>query len=227
MPGYVTEGVKGLTVANVSPDEDEEDETLDKTDCDTGEEEDLDALMDKYKYGYRNVDEVPDPQEESRRSAQKAFQKLAKYRPSLDPPPLHPLSLKEFIMARTEGAHLGRAMDESLEEQSWQCTVWMSTTAAESENTETVTRVVQSVLSSPLFLELFGCEALVEDKEVFKKLPPGVPVQIEIPLLASLVASVLVRGVSPGWFPPPASEEEEQKDWFSIPDVDYREGVIL
>lgn len=177
------------------------------------DESDLEAEIEEYKYGYRNIDDVGDDHQESIKSARKAFRKLAKFRDSLHPPPLYPISLKEYLSG-SESLHLGRPLELDKQVKSLQATLWMNNS---SDNVAFPIKV--SSLLPLLQLIGMGSQSHVQTLlEFFNfKLPPGFPVQVEIPMdLLPLSATIRFNNIS--------TSREMDASLFCIPSL--KDGFI-
>lgn len=159
---------------------------------DESDESDLDAEIAEYKYGYRNIDEIGDQHQESIKTAQKAFRKLAKFRDSLHPPPLYPISFEEYKKGN-DPLHLGRPLELETQKKSLKASLWMH------DSGDTIKFPIRISSLLPL-LELIGMgsqshvKTLVEFFNV--QLPPGFPVQVEIPMdLLPLSATITFANV--------------------------------
>ncbi len=176
------------------------------------DESDLEAELEEYKYGYRNVDDVGDDYQESAKKAKKAFRKLAQFRGSLNPPPLHPISLQDFLSGN-ESLHLGRPLELDKQVKSLKATLWMN------DSSDVNFPIKVSSLLPLLQLIGMGSQTHVQTLlEFFNfKLPPGFPVQVEIPMdLLPLSATITFNNVS--------TSREMESYLFSIPSL--KDGFI-
>ena len=180
----------------------------------SSDEETEQEKLDQYKYGYRNIDEFKDEHTESIQAARKAFKKLTKFRPTLDPPPLHPMTFEEFMKYDKECVHLGRPLIEESHSKSLKATMWI--------HPEESMLGVQLSSILPL-LDLIGMgsnEHIRSLREFFNvQLPRGFPVQVEIPL-GAIPLSGLVK------FDKVELNKELEMELFDLP-TGYVDGIVL
>ncbi|KNC97966.1 uncharacterized protein SPPG_06954 [Spizellomyces punctatus DAOM BR117] len=194
------------------------------------EEEDEDEKIRKYEAGEWN-----EPEELAK--AKKAFRELARFRPTLDPPPTPEVTYEQFFSQgqEKEYLHVGRPQILEKTSRNYKATLWMyeggeETPMAEGAEKEIIEKdtaaaaayssfptIVQATPTPPpslqsdefpikvetLFplLELIGMgtnEHIRSLKEFFGvQLPPGFPVQIEIPIgLLPLSAVITFQNIS-------------------------------
>lgn len=211
------------------------------------QEEEEDEAFKNYKTGYRNIpDYVEEPVEEWK-EAKQAFSDYTAFRPSLDPPSPLLLSFQEYTSASlsNEPLHLGRKMDLSDSKTSkFSSTLWMYEPQNHQTDLDTLSLDISKIVSPLLHLVGMGNEHIrsfnafldastrirgsgSSTTDSCSSLPPGLPVQMEIPIGYGfpLSARIRVHGIDrgQGW------REDKDESFWSIPGPKdgYRDGEVI
>lgn len=210
------------------------------------EAEEEEEAFKNYKTGYRNFpDYVEEPVEEWK-EAKQAFSDYTAFRPSLDPPSLS-YSFQEYTSASlsNEPLHLGRKMDLSdCKKSKFSSTLWMYEPQNHETDLDTLSLDMSKIVSPLLHLIGMGNEHIRSfnafldaskrlrgssnnTTESCSSLPPGIPVQIDIPIGYGFPLSARIRmhGIDRGksW-----SDDKDDSFW-SIPGPadGYRDGEVI
>ncbi|KAJ3000081.1 Ankyrin repeat domain-containing protein 13C [Globomyces sp. JEL0801] len=189
----------------------------------TSAEKDEEEKIRNYKPGYRNIQDGDDDKDyKDWRMAKKAFEELAAFRPTLDPPPKPMTSFDEYANGTTD-LYLGRQMTVESIDRTYSGKLWMYKPTGD-PNTDLGTVPLKASVLFPL-LELVGMgNEHIRSFNDFtsQKLPEGFPVQLEIPI-GMLPLSAVVK------FQHVLNKCDVEDNWFEIPDITdgYRVGEVL
>ena len=204
------------------------------------EVEDLEEKFRNYKTGYRNIPDYEEEPVEEWKEAKQAFSDFTTFRPSLDRPSLS-MSFEEYTSASlsNEPLHLGRCMDLSdCKKSSFSSTLWMYEPQNHATDLETLTFNVSKIVSPLLHLLGMRNEHIRSFNQFIDasknlsggnngSIPPGIPVQIDIPIGYGfpLSARIKFHGVEKGlrW-----NENHDESFWeVPGPKDGYREGEVI
>jgi hypothetical protein len=200
-----------LRIANPEQDQSSDSE-------DEGKKELEDKRIREYKAGYRNFPDFEDDDQETKQ-AREAFAELAAFRPSLNPPPKPTLTVDDYF-GQESHVHLGRPMLLESNEHTFSGRIWMYEPSGDpSVDLDTIPFHIETLF--PLFslMGLHNEHMRYLNEFLDQKLPPGFPVQVEIPIgILPLSCVISFRNI--------VRKCERSADFFAIPG-DYRSGEVI
>ena len=180
----------------------------------------MEALkIQNYKPGYRNFPDFDDDDDEETRKARTAFEELAFFRDSLEPPLIPKMTLAEY-KSKTDPMHFGRPLIVESKEHEFSGRLWMyEPTGDPLVDLETVPFKLETLYPLLSILGLNNEHMRSLDNFMSQKLPNGFPVQIEIPI-GILPLSCMIN------FKTIKKSCDRGDEFFKIPN-NYRAGEVV
>ena len=178
----------------------------------------VDMKIKNYKAGYRNFPDFEDDDEQTKK-ARTAFEELALFRPSLDPPPKPSISAAEYKL-KNEPMHLGRPLMIESNEHEFSGRLWMyEPTGDPLVDLETVPFKVETLYPMLSLMGINNEHLRSLDNFMSQTLPNGFPVQIEIPIgILPLSCMINFKNITRSC--------DKGDDWFKLPSG-YRAGEVI